>query len=187
MQYSERKSINELYGIILGINADEVINSEEVSFLQEWLTNNKNYENTDLLKDIYKILKEVLEDDVITPTEKEQLLQMCKTIESQFLNEKDCFSNLLGIIQGISCDKKINDSELIRLNKWLEENYILQGNLIFDKVYATVKQVLDDGVISSQEEKELLNLFNTIIISKKEYMTINYIRSINKTKKKYWK
>lgn len=46
LSHSDKKSINELYGIIKGIDADNIINQEEIKFLQEWLINNKNYENS---------------------------------------------------------------------------------------------------------------------------------------------
>ena len=47
LSHSDKKSINELYGIIKGIDADNIINQEEIKFLQEWLINNKNYENSE--------------------------------------------------------------------------------------------------------------------------------------------
>ena len=33
----DNKSINKLYGIIFGINADEIINEQEITYLKEWL------------------------------------------------------------------------------------------------------------------------------------------------------
>ena len=53
ISHSDKKSINELYGIIKGIDADNIINQEEIKFLQEWLINNKNYENSESIGDIY--------------------------------------------------------------------------------------------------------------------------------------
>lgn len=176
LKNTDKKSINEIYGIIQGIDADNIINEKEIAFLQEWLTNNKNYEKSNFLGEIYKELQQIIEDNKISKEEKKQLLEMCETIKDKFMDKKDCFSNLLGIIQGISCDKKINELELEHLNSWLNNNAILHGHLIYDKVYAIVKQVLEDGIISSEEEKELLELFDTIIITRREYMIINYIK-----------
>ena len=68
---SDKKSINELYGIIKGIDADNIINQEEIKFLQEWLINNKNYENSESIGDIYNSLKNILEDNRISQKEKE--------------------------------------------------------------------------------------------------------------------
>ena len=180
LSHSDKKSINELYGIIKGIDADNIINQEEIKFLQEWLINNKNYENSESIGGIYNSLKKILEDSKISKKEKEVLLKMCESIEQRFLDKRDTFSNLLGIIQGISCDRAINDIELEQLKNWLNFNLILKGNLIFDKIFSTVNKVLEDGFISYDEERELLELFDCIIISKKDKMMINYIRALIK-------
>lgn len=135
LSHSDKKSINELYGIIKGIDADNIINQEEIKFLQEWLINNKNYENSESIGGIYNSLKKILEDNKISKKEKEVLLKMCESIEQRFLDKRDTFSNLLGIIQGISCDQAINDIELEQLRNWLNFNLILKGNLIFDKIF----------------------------------------------------
>ena len=180
---SDKKSVNELYGIIKGIDADNIINQEEIKFLQEWLINNKNYENNESLSEIYNFLKDILRDNKISKKEKEVLLKMCESIEQRFMAKKDTFSNLLGIIQGISCDQVINDIELEQLKNWLDYNKILKGNLIFDKIFSLVSTVLVDGIITSEEERELLELFDTIIISKKDKMMIDYIRALIKQRK----
>ena len=57
LSHSDKKSINELYGIIKGIDADNIINQEEIKFLQEWLINNKNYQNSESIGEIYNSLK----------------------------------------------------------------------------------------------------------------------------------
>ena len=88
---SDKKSINELYGIIKGIDADNIINQEEIKFLQEWLINNKNYENSESIGDIYNSLKNILEDNRISQKEKEDLLKMCESIEQRFLDKKECY------------------------------------------------------------------------------------------------
>ena len=61
LSHSDKKSINELYGIIKGIDADNIINQEEIKFLQEWLINNKNYENSESIGGIYNSLKKFKE------------------------------------------------------------------------------------------------------------------------------
>lgn len=177
---TEKKSINELYGIIIGINADEIINKDEIEYLKEWLNNNKNYESSSLFHEMYVLLKNVLEDSIITSDEKKALLKICDGIKEKFNSSKDAYGNLLGIIEGISCDKKINDKELDSLNNWLNHNQMLRGNLIFDNINIMVKNILADGIISSDEEKELLGLFDSVIITKREAMTINYLRALIK-------
>jgi hypothetical protein len=42
---NEIKAINTLYGLIMGMTADSVINEDEINFLNLWLLDNKVYTN----------------------------------------------------------------------------------------------------------------------------------------------
>lgn len=179
----DNKSINKLYGIIFGINADEIINEQEITYLKEWLNNNRNYKHSEIFNEIYTQVDDILKNNVITNEEKEKLLDLCKYIKKNYYSSKNAFTDLLGIIEGISCDKKINTDELKSLKSWLDNNQFLNNNLIFKKVNSIVEKILEDQIISNEEEKEILNLFDTIIITKKEAIYINYLRILIDKKK----
>ena len=70
----DNKSINKLYGIIFGINADEIINEQEITYLKEWLNNNRNYKHSEIFNEIYTQVDDILKNNVITNEEKEKLL-----------------------------------------------------------------------------------------------------------------
>ena len=56
----DNKSINKLYGIIFGINADEIINEQEITYLKEWLNNNRNYKHSEIFNEIYTQVDDIL-------------------------------------------------------------------------------------------------------------------------------
>lgn len=71
--------------------------------------------------------------------------------------------NLKRIIESIMTDNKIELEEINELNEWLDSNTQLIGNYPFDKIYSIVKNVLEDGVVSTNEYDELMQTFNDFI------------------------
>ena len=76
--------------------------------------------------------------------------------------------NLKRIIESIMNDNKIELDEINELNEWLDSNTQLIGNYPFDKIYSIVKNVLEDGVVSTNEYDELMKVFNDFINPIKE-------------------
>lgn len=70
---NEIKAINTLYGLIMGITADKIINDEEINFLNLWLLDNQKYNNAFPLNVIKKRIDEILEDNIITYEERDDL------------------------------------------------------------------------------------------------------------------
>lgn len=67
-------NINELIGIIRGINFDNIINEKEVVRLQSWIDKNRNLVYDPSQVKLIKLLDEVLEDRVITDDERQLML-----------------------------------------------------------------------------------------------------------------
>ena len=76
--------------------------------------------------------------------------------------------NLKRIIESIMNDNKIELDEINELNEWLDSNTQLIGNYPFDRIYSIVKNVLEDGVVSTNEYDELMKVFNDFINPIKE-------------------
>ncbi len=75
------KAISELLGILQAIHYDEVINELEISSLEKWIDLNVN--NFDpLFQEIISKLKKVLADNVITESEKNNIIRL----ESNIMN-----------------------------------------------------------------------------------------------------
>lgn len=71
--------------------------------------------------------------------------------------------NLKEIIESIMEDGKIEQSEINKLNIWLDNNTQLIGNYPFDKIYSSVKKILEDGVITDDEYNFFRQIFDEFI------------------------
>jgi DNA polymerase III subunit epsilon len=69
----------------------------------------------------------------------------------------------MGLLEGISCDRKLNTLEIIELKKWMKENEDLKGNYPFDIVFENIDKALEDNFINENESEKLLKLFNQFL------------------------
>ena len=72
------QNINELIGIIKGINFDGVVNNKEIVRLQSWVDKNRNLAYDKREMELIKMVDSVLEDYVIDKEEKELMLTICR-------------------------------------------------------------------------------------------------------------
>jgi NAD-dependent DNA ligase len=81
--------------------------------------------------------------------------------------EKNMFNhavvNLVGIIEGILCDGNLNNDEIKYLDTWLKHNSEISNLWPGNAVYARVRDVLADGIITDDERNSLVKLLNDII------------------------
>ena len=80
--------------------------------------------------------------------------------------EKNIFNNaattLVGIVQGILCDGNLNNDEIKYLDSWLKQNSQIAATWPGDAVYARVRDVLSDGVITEEERNNLVEMLGKI-------------------------
>ncbi|MGE4282404.1 MAG: BRCT domain-containing protein, partial [Clostridia bacterium] len=62
----------------------------------------------------------------------------------------------------IADDGILNESEILSLQSWLDENMALKGNFPFDKILETISGTLSDGVLEDSELASMLELFEQI-------------------------
>jgi NAD-dependent DNA ligase len=72
---NEIKAVNTLYGLIMGMAADNVINDEEINFLNIWLLDNEIYTKAFPLNVIKSRIDDILADGVITQAEREDFYE----------------------------------------------------------------------------------------------------------------
>ena len=63
---------------------------------------------------------------------------------------------LIGILEGISYDRVINETETIHLQEWLDKNRNLTYDSNQSKIISLVDSVLEDNIITEEEQKQLL-------------------------------
>lgn len=72
--------IQKLHGILRGIKADKEINKEELIFLEKWLIENNYLENTYPYQELLLLIYKILEDNIVTLDEQQELLNFCDQI-----------------------------------------------------------------------------------------------------------
>lgn len=171
------RNIHELLGIIKGVNFDGVINQMEVARLQSWVDRNRNLATDKTQRNLIKMVDGVLEDKIITDDERALLLA-----ESEELLKEDESSNmriyeLNGIIDGIICDGEVNEAEVYRLKEWMKA----YGDGIRDykpckALCKAIDSILEDGVVTEEEQEQLLQMLTVRIGLAHVETKIDYLR-----------
>lgn len=92
-------------------------------------------------------------------------------------NRNKLFANLISIIDGIICDGKVNEKELLFLDTWLLDAKEVQNNVIFQQIHDKILDIQFDGEITKEEleefkqdliciQKDLLDIPNIDLYSK---------------------
>ncbi len=81
-----------------------------------------------------------------------------------YANEmKRSLGALVGIAQGILCDRKLADEEVQFLSAWLTENDAIAAEWPADVVYQRVRAALADGIITEAERAHLVQTLQQLI------------------------
>ena len=155
------KSLNTLTGIIEGISIDGQVNATEIAMLRNWLENHSNVANIHPYNQLIPILYSSLEDGIIDPEERNDILWVCEKLQSTdyYCQTTAGIQRLHGILGAIAADSIITKDELIGLAEWLEEHDHLRKCWPFDEVESLVTSTLQDGKIDDNEHKALLQFF----------------------------
>ena len=77
------KEIRVLHGFLHGITADGVISLEEAKALKAWMNARQSLKDQWPFNDLGKMLKRILADNVISPTEHKELMAFCLSFSEQ--------------------------------------------------------------------------------------------------------
>lgn len=166
------RDLNVLRGIVSGISFDGIVNDREVARLREWTDRNRNLVYDRTQNELIDTLDSVLEDNLIEPREREEILDMVNAINSHSDVRYGKLQELYGIIDGIVCDGIINEQEIKHLNSWLSTNrafideYDADGQLV-----GLINQLIavDNGIVDKHNEtlQELLRRINHVAFDNK--------------------
>lgn len=78
-------------------------------------------------------------------------------------NQKRCLGALLGIAQGVLCDRVLSDQEIHFLDEWLRQNEEACTNWPGDILYEKISTILADGVITEVERDHLVQELQKLI------------------------
>lgn len=159
-----RREINTLYGVLCGMQMDHKIDEKETQFIINWRNQHSNYENYNSIKHIIRVIDLILEDNIITNDEIDLLKEVISEYIQQIKSSRETLATqqLQGLIHGIQSDKIIDDDEIYELQKWIYKNNYLEGHYPYDMLFKTIENILNDGIITSDEKNILKNVFDDI-------------------------
>ena len=178
------KSISELAGIIKGINFDGVVNQKESERLKLWVDSNRELVCTVEQKNLIKIIDEILEDNIVTNEERRLLEKCIEDCLSKTTDYNSKIYELNGIIDGIICDRVLNDLEVYNLKKWLDLNEkFIESYAPGKRLVSIIRNILQDGVITNEEKEGLLNFLSGEISNSQFEIKLATLCSFVKNKK----
>ncbi|UYU03032.1 BRCT domain-containing protein [Serratia marcescens] len=157
------KLFANLISIIDGIVADGIVKDEEILYLDTWLLEAEQIIRNGVIKSLSARVAAILADGVVTSEEREELKHQLYGIQKEILDipDVDFYSvesdlHLLnGLCKGLISDKDLSEHEIKYLDWWLTQNGALKNNYPGRELYALVKDILSDGVITPEESATL--------------------------------
>lgn len=160
------KAINSLKGILLGINMDGIVDSNEIIELRGWVKKHKELINRNPFKEFMYIIENTIENGIPVKETIEDLFWLCQKYESDnyyYNSVTTDLQTLQGLCHGIIANGVIKDEEIIELNKWLNENEHLNTFYPYDEIRSLLLSILSDGKIEEEEKTVLLAYFNQFV------------------------
>lgn len=160
------KLFANLISIIDGIMADGAINDEEILYLDTWLLEAKQLISNGVIKSLSLRVSDILADKIITDKERDEIKRQLIQIQKELLDipSIDLYSTdadiqlLNGLCIGMLADRRLVDNEIKYLGWWLGQNGALKNNYPGREIYALVKDILSDGVITKDESAALFKM-----------------------------
>lgn len=177
------RNINELVGIINGIDYDGIINEREIEKLEDWVAKNRNLVYEPRQIELINLIEVILKDHIITSDEKEILLNYCN---GYLIGKSGNLSiyMLQGIIQGITSDGVINPKEVEKLKKWKENN---RNSLILlpkcEMLVSTIDSIIEDGIVTDSEQELIQKILSEEIEASYFESKIEFLKKQVKNKK----
>lgn len=178
------RNINQLIGIIKGINFDGVINDMEVERIQSWVNKNRNLAYDPKEIELIHIVDSVLEDHIIDDDERELLLDYSDKFLNDIYDDTSKIYELNGIIEGIVCDGEVNEAEVYHLKEWMDKyGEDIREHKPSVKLCKAIDDILEDGIVTDDEKQQLLEMLSNRIIDLQFETRLGYLCKKVKAKK----
>lgn len=160
------KAINSLKGILLGINLDKVVNSDEIYELKNWVKKHHELVLRNPFREFMLIIDSISEEDLGLTETIEDLFWLCQKYEGDnyYYNAVTTdLQTLQGLCHGILADGEITDKEIFDLDKWLDENEHLNTYYPYDEIRSLVLSIVSDGKVTEEERLVLKAYFSQFV------------------------
>ena len=81
---------------------------------------------------------------------------------------------LIGFLTGVASDGMLNDEEVDALNEWLNRNESIKDRWPASVILDRLNHILDDGIITDDERKNLLVTVNQVTGTDPEAGEVSY-------------
>lgn len=78
-------------------------------------------------------------------------------------NKQKALISLHGILNGITADQHLNETELLFIATWLKSDSEFKKDGDFLDIQEAIHDVLEDGILTSDEKEDLLTLLNDVL------------------------
>lgn len=78
-------------------------------------------------------------------------------------NKQKSLISLHGILNGITADQRLNETEILFLSTWLNSDSEFKKDGDFLDIQEAIHDVLEDGILTSDEKEDLLTLLNDVL------------------------
>lgn len=78
-------------------------------------------------------------------------------------NKQKALISLHGILNGITADQRLNETELLFISTWLKSDSEFKKDGDFLDIQEAIHDVLEDGILTSDEKEDLLTLLNDVL------------------------
>lgn len=178
------KDIGELIGIFKGVQFDEVINQKEIDRLKKWIGKNKNITYSSEQAELIELVNTTIKDHVIAKDEYDQVISYCEKYCKEFETDRSKLYELNGIIDGIICDGVVNELEVYHLKEWMDNNKtLLKDSLSTKSLCETIERIISDGIVSEEEQEEMLEVLSDRIQNSKFEEKLESLRKKVRNKK----
>lgn len=160
------KAINSLKGILLGINLDNVVNSDEIKELKNWVKKHHELVLRNPFREFMLLIDSIAEKDLEITETIEDLFWLCQKYESDnyYYNAVTTdLQTLQGLCHGILADGEITDKEIFDLDKWLDDNEHLNTYYPYDEIRSLVLSIISDGKVTEDERLVLKAYFSEFV------------------------
>lgn len=160
------KAINSLKGILLGINLDNVVNTDEIHELKNWVKKHHDLVLRNPFREFMLIIDSIAEEDLGLTETIEDLFWLCQKYEGDnyYYNAVTTDLQILqGLCHGILADGEITDKEIFDLDKWLDDNEHLNTYYPYDEIRSLVLSIVSDGKVTEDERLVLKAYFGQFV------------------------
>ena len=152
------KGLGELAGFLEGVLADNVVDSMELTELDEWVRANHDWMSMSPWDELISLIDEI---DGAPESEYFELLQDLMWLANRlgqeyFQGQALEISQLEGVFHGVLADGVLLDEEVHAMEAWLQNHAHLQGHFLYDGISKLIQDVLEDGVITEDERRSLI-------------------------------